>query len=180
MGEVLAELNDFDEALNMARKGVELAEICGDEGGMLRDSYLCLIRTLYSMGNLAGAQEIIQKLENIVLESGVTTKIKSKSAAWQARIWLAQNKLETASEWVKKSGLNVNDKLYFLHEDEYTVFARILIAQKQLKEANKLLQRLREAAEVGGRTTRLIEICLLQALSLQASGDTIGAASALK
>jgi LuxR family transcriptional regulator, maltose regulon positive regulatory protein len=179
-GEVLAELNDFDSALNLAKKGVELDEHCGDEGGMLRDSYLCLIRTLYSMGNLGGAQEIIQKLDNIVLESGVTTKIKSKSAAWQARIWLAQNKLETAAEWVKKCGLNVNDKLSFLHEDEYTVLARILIAQKQLEEANKLLQQLLETAETGGRTTRVIEIYLLQALSLQASGDTTQAVATLK
>ena len=92
--------------------------------------------------------------------------------AWQARFWLAQNNLEAASQWAAERGLDVDGELPFLREDEYIVLARILIAQEQLDEATGLLQHLLEAAETGGRTTRVIEILMLQTLAFQTSGDT--------
>jgi LuxR family maltose regulon positive regulatory protein len=54
---------------------------------------------------------------------------------------------------------------------EYMQLARILIAQGRLDETNKLLQRWLEDAEAGGRTSRVIEILMLQALSEHAQGD---------
>jgi LuxR family maltose regulon positive regulatory protein len=92
-------------------------------------------------------------------------------AAWQARIWLAQNKLEAASQWVGERGLDAGGDPIYLHEVEYIVLARILITQGRLDETTGLLQRLLEAAEAGGRTSRVIEILILQALASQAGGD---------
>ena len=54
---------------------------------------------------------------------------------------------------------------------DFIVFARILIAQRRLDEANALLERLLELANEGGRTTRSIEILNLQALALQGKRD---------
>jgi LuxR family maltose regulon positive regulatory protein len=55
---------------------------------------------------------------------------------------------------------------------EYIAFARILIAQRQLDQATRLLRRLLVTAEAGGRTAKVIEILNLQALAFQAGGDT--------
>lgn len=63
-------------------------------------SYLCLIRVLFSMGDMTGTEEIIHKLENIVCEYDVPPWMTSIMAAWQARLWLAQDKLDAASQWV--------------------------------------------------------------------------------
>jgi len=63
---------------------------------------------------------------------------------------------------------------------EYMVWARILIAQGRLDEATRLLQRLLETAEVGERTSSVIEILMLQALAFQAGGDTDRAMAALE
>lgn len=178
-GEVLAELNDLNGAIDNARKGVELTERSGDAGGMLCQSYLCLLRILFSKGNMADAKEIIQKLENIARESSVPTKITSATEAWKARIWLAQDKLDPATQWVRKRGLDIDGELPFLHEDENVVLARILIAQGRLDESTRLQQRLHESTEAGGRTTRVIEIWLLQALTFQADGDRTQAMAAL-
>jgi LuxR family maltose regulon positive regulatory protein len=57
-------------------------------------------------------------------------------------------------------------------EIDYITLARLLIAQGNADEAVGLLQRLLETAEAGGRISRVLEILLLQALSLQAQGDT--------
>jgi LuxR family maltose regulon positive regulatory protein len=171
-GEVLAELNDLDGALDKARMGVELAENSENRiVGMLSESYLCLIRVLFSRKDMVGAEEIIHKLESIVRESDVPFGIPNLMAAWQAQIWLALDKLEVASHWAEDRELEPDGDLTYLREREYVVLARILLAQERLDEAIGLLHRLLEAGEAGGRTSRTIEIIMLQALAYQAGGD---------
>ena len=119
-----------------------------------------------------GAAEIVHKMENLAREHLVPSWITSRIAAWQARIWLAQGKIEAASQWVQDCGPDVNADLTYAHEMEYRVLARILFAQGRLDDTIKLLQRLLEATERGERTSRAIEILNLQALVVQAQGDT--------
>ena len=98
-GETLAELNDLDEAIQQAKKGVELF----NGGGTLLQvtwSYMCLVRILFSRGDLTGAEEIIYKIEKIASKSHVPPWITAQMTAWQARLWLAQDKLEAASKWL--------------------------------------------------------------------------------
>jgi LuxR family maltose regulon positive regulatory protein len=178
-GEVLAELNDLDEAIHQVKKGTELTER-GRDLAMIGWSHLCLMRVLFTMGDLAGVEESIQKMENIAQQYHVPPWITNLMAAWQVRLWLAQDKLEAASQWVLERGLDVDREPTFLHEIEYVVLARILIAQGRLDETTRLLQRLLEAAEAGGRTTRVIEILMLQALAFQAGGDTVRAMDTLE
>jgi LuxR family maltose regulon positive regulatory protein len=85
--------------------------------------------------------------------------------------------LEAASQWVGQRGLSVEGEdshlggFGYIGLIEYVTLARILIAQGQLNETAVLLQRLLEATEAGGRTSRVIEILNLQALVLQARED---------
>ena len=107
-------------------------------------------------------------------------------AAWQARLWLAQDNLEAVSQWVQKRGLVAAGESKPLHDIdyfwliEYAVLARILMAHGRLGELTILLQWLLEAAETGGRKTRVIEILMLQALALQAQGDIARAITTLE
>jgi LuxR family maltose regulon positive regulatory protein len=178
-GEALAELNDLDGAIDQALKSVDLTERGGDVA-MLGWSYLCLMRVLFSRGDMAGAQEIIERMKSIAREYHVPPWITNLMAAWQARIWLAQDKLDSASQWVGERGLDADGDPTYLHEMEYIVLARILIGQGRLDEAARLLQRLLEATETGGRTSRAIEILVLQALAFQAGGDTARAMTTLE
>ena len=179
-GEVLAELNNLDEATDKAGKGVELTERGYDVAlPVLGWSYLGLMRVLFSRGDMAGVEEIIQKMENIAREYDVPPWITNQIAAWKGRTWLAQGKLAALSQWVQERGLDVNGEPTFLHEMEYVVFARVLIAKGRLDEGIKILQRLLKAAETGGRTPRVIEILMLQALAFQAGGDTTQAIATL-
>jgi LuxR family maltose regulon positive regulatory protein len=170
-GEVLAELNDLDGAIQRAKKGTELTGR-GRNVAMIGWSYLCLIRVLFSRGEFTAAQEVINKMENIDRESHIPPWMVSLKAAWQARIWLAEDKLEIASQWGRERELDVNGTPRYLDELEYIALTRLLIAQKQLDKASTLLQRLLEATEESGRISRLIEILNLQALAFQAGSDT--------
>ncbi|MCK5200612.1 MAG: hypothetical protein KAR21_19790, partial [Spirochaetales bacterium] len=135
-------------------------------------SYLCLTRVLFSRKDLTGAEEIIRKMENIAREHDLPSWITNIMTAWQARIWLAQGKMDAASQWVGEHGLSSDNEITVLHEIVYVMFARILIAQGRSEESTILLQRMLEAAGKGGRTTRMIEILMLQALIIQDGGDT--------
>ncbi len=121
---------------------------------------------------MTGAEEIIQKMEHIVREYDMPLLVPIQISAWQARIWLAQDKLEAASQWVGERGLDADGELSLLHETEYVVLSRILLAQGKIDVAVRLLRRLHEAAEVGKHTSRMIEILMLQALAFQAQADS--------
>jgi LuxR family maltose regulon positive regulatory protein len=178
-GETLAELDDLDGAIRQAMKGVKLTER-GKDVMVIGWSNLCLMRVLFSRGDIAGANKIIQRMENTARKHDVPTFITNPMAAWQARIWLAQDNLDAASQWVGERGLDADEGPTLLHEMEYMVLARILIAQGRLAETARLLQRLLETAETGGHTSRVIEILMLQALAFQAGGDTTRAMNALE
>jgi LuxR family maltose regulon positive regulatory protein len=143
-------------------------------------SNLCLVRVLFSNGDMTGAQEVIQSMENAARESDMPLWALLQFSAWQARIWLAQGKLEAATQWVGERELDPDGEPTYPHEMEYIALARILIAQGRLDEAARLLQRLLEAAEAGGRNSRAIEILMLQALTLQGRGDTDRAMTTLE
>jgi LuxR family maltose regulon positive regulatory protein len=183
--ETLAELGDIEEAIDLANQGVALTEHALDLA--LRGwSYLCISRILYSAGDMDGAKRVFQRVESTARDSNLPTWITSQVAAWQARVWLAQGRLEPVSEWAAQHRLDTGGESRPLHELDfaslldYVVLARLLIAQANLDQANRLLPRLLEAAEAGGRTSKSIEILMLQALASQAEGKTTQAMEALE
>jgi LuxR family maltose regulon positive regulatory protein len=178
-GDVLLETNDVDGALDLGVKSIELTERGGDTG-ILGWSCLYLTRVLFSKGDMAGAEEIVQKMEKVARESIVPTWIMAQNAAWQLRIWLAQGNLEAAAQWVRERGLVPDEAPTYLGGFEYISLARILIAQGLWDETTKFLQHMLEAAEAGEDTTRVIEIMILQTLAFQAGGDRFQALNMLE
>lgn len=169
-GEVLAEMNDLDQALIKAKKGLELTER-GLDIGAIGWSYICLMRVLFSVGDISGAEELIQKWKVTAREFEVPNWISYRIAYWQTRVWLVMDRLDDASQWVIERGLNANEELTYQNHLEHTAFARILVAQGRHDEAGELSQRLLKSAEKSGHTSMAIEILILQALSLQDQGD---------
>ena len=185
-GEVLAELNEMDEAFIHARKGIRLVTR-GIDLTLSGWGYLCLMRIYFSSKDAAGIRAIRQKMENLEQESTLPPWVKSQVEAWQVRVWLAQGDLRPAVAWAAERGLGAEDQktilppaIDFIALFDYLVLARIRIEQKRLDEASDLLSRLLETAEAGGRMARTIEILLLQALVLHAGGDLTRAISRLK
>ena len=107
--------------------------------------------------------------------------------ALKARVWIAQGGLGEALGWARERGLSVDDDLVYLREFEHITLARMLLARSQgeraepsVHEATRLLERLLLAAEEGGRTGRVIEILVLQALAHQTLGDIPAALACLE
>jgi ATP/maltotriose-dependent transcriptional regulator MalT len=168
--EVLAEINQIDEALIKGKKGIEITAR-SDNIALIGWSQMCLVRILFSRGNLDEAEDILRKLDYSSHDHHMPPYIAGKISAWQARILLTQNKVNEAIQWAKARNLSIERKITQLNEGEYIVFARILLAQGRTEDAIKLLQQLFKNAKAGDRIAIMIEVLILQALAFQASGD---------
>jgi len=175
-GAALAELNQLEQALELTRKGAELAER-GQDMFYLSYSYLYWVRVLFAAGDWSTAESLLQEMAHTdALAHWVTTQL----SAWQIRIWLAEGKLAVATQWLNEISLSIDGELPFVHEAEYVAVARVLLAQGRLDSAADLLTRLQGVAEVGGRYLRVIELLLLRASAAHSNDDLPQALTLLK
>src|SRR5215475_12062840 len=124
-------------------------------------------------GNLDGALDMVTEAERCYV-SDFFPNVRPVPAV-TARIWIIQGRLGEALGWAREQGLSADDDLSYLREFEHITLARLLLARYQdervesrAQAAAQLLERLLLAAESGGRTGRVIEILVLQALAHQA------------
>jgi LuxR family maltose regulon positive regulatory protein len=169
-GDALAESNLLDRALEMAEESMRLTEHGGDKS-MFGWSCLSLTRIYYSRGDLASAEKTAQKMAIFARDQSIPTWIMNLNAVWQVRIWLSQDKLETASHWMVEREWDLGNKPSYLDRLEYTGLARVLTARGEWDQALSVLDNLLEEAESGGVLAREIELLILKALTLQSSGD---------
>ncbi len=177
IGQVLCEWNDLEATLRHAREGLELCEQWGWPEG-LAFGYRRLARALQAIGDADDALDAIHKARQAA--SGLSPWFGAHMAAHQARLWLAQGNLTAASRWAQESGLSVDDELSFRDVSEYSVLARVLIAQGRLDEALGLLARLLKMTEAAGAMLVVIQVLVLQAMALQVQGEVDQALTALE
>ncbi len=144
-----------------------------------------MARLREARGDLDGALELLREAEGIEVRSPLPRP--RPIAAMRVRIEVAQGRLGDTIEWSAERGLTVDDDLSFMREFEHITLARVLIArhytdggERQLRDAERLLDRLGEAAAAGGRTGALIETLALRALARQALGQVAGALDLLE
>jgi LuxR family maltose regulon positive regulatory protein len=176
----LYEWNNLDEAVQQLREGIERGKQ-GANPGILLPGYVALARVLQAQGDTAGALGTIREAMRSWRQFQLTRGCGIPPVAnYQARLSLAQGNIASAAEWVQEQGMRADDEFSYQQEVDYITLARLLIAQDNADEAVGLLQRLLETAETGGRISRVLDILLLQALSLQAQGYTDQAITALQ
>jgi LuxR family maltose regulon positive regulatory protein len=93
-------------------------------------------------------------------------------AAWEADFRLRLGNVEAAACWAEAAGLSPTDSPAFIYEAGYFTYARVLLAQRRPSEAQMLLANLEGYARRGGLIRSLITVCILQALTQQALGQS--------
>jgi LuxR family maltose regulon positive regulatory protein len=184
----LSELHREHNELETAAQFLQRAEALGEHLGLPQNPCrrrVARARLQAVQGDLAGALAALEEAERRY--TGDFSPNVRPIAALQARLWLTQGRLGEAQGWVRAQGLFADDELSYLREFEHLTLARVLLAQVQvnhdspaLEAAQRLLGRLRLAAEAGGRTGSVIEAQMLQALAWQAQGDLAAAVAALE
>ncbi|MBK8986237.1 MAG: helix-turn-helix transcriptional regulator [Chloroflexi bacterium] len=138
-----------------------------------------------AQGDLDGALALLDEAERVTIRTPLPDV--RPIAALKVRVWLKQGRLAEALGWAREQELSVDDIIGYTREFEYITLARIRIAAGKsdreagsLDEAIRLLGRLLQAAETGGRLGSVIQILLLQALTFQAQDNLPHALAALE
>ncbi len=169
LGALLRERNDLDAAESLTRQGLRLARQWGYAEG-ISQAFRNLARIEEAKGNLEEAHQAIRQALEAIRRSDLGERARAAIALDEARLRIASGDLAAAAQWAHEANLRVDDEPAYLQEREYLMFARLLIAEGTPEVAVRLLERLRRRAAAGGRTGRVIETLVLQALALQAHG----------
>jgi LuxR family maltose regulon positive regulatory protein len=106
--------------------------------------------------------------------------------ATRARLWARHERLPAALAWAAERRALVEADPVYLREYELITLADILLAQartdngrERVDEVERLIERLLDAAEAGGRARSVIELLVLKALARDAAGDRARAGTSL-
>jgi LuxR family maltose regulon positive regulatory protein len=183
LSELLCQQGDLSAAaeyLTIAQKAGEQAQLTGWPHRLAAtQAYL-----KEAQGDLDGALVSLDEVEQLSIREPLPDV--RPIAARRARVWIRQGRWREAERWVREQGLSPDDALSYGREFEHLTLARVLIAgyrsdgdEASLRAALRLLERLRQAAEAGGRSGSALEALVLQALALRALGDGSAAAAML-
>jgi LuxR family maltose regulon positive regulatory protein len=171
-----------------ARRHLQISEDMGEEHGLPQNPYrsrAALARLRHAEGDLDGALELLAAAERVF--AGDFFPNVRPIAARRALLSIEQGRLAEAWSWARDRGLSSRDDLTYLREFEHATLARLLLAQGRLAgsedilaEARELLERLRAAAEAGGRAQRHLEVVVLAALTEHATGREADALTLLE
>jgi LuxR family transcriptional regulator, maltose regulon positive regulatory protein len=175
LAELYIERGDLETAAQHLLTSQKLGEQSGPTDWLHRLS-ISQARLKEAQGDLDGALSLLNEAERVHVR--IPLPDVRPVTALKARVWLKQGRLAEALRWAHEQGLSVDDEIRYTREFEYITLARVLItagksdqATGYLDEATRLLGRLLQAAETGGRLGSSIQILLLQALAYQARGD---------
>jgi LuxR family maltose regulon positive regulatory protein len=174
------EWNDLEASIAQVKRGLELLPMWGKSDDTCL-AYVTLWQTQLALGNRAAAEEAIEKAAQLVHTSGLFSEARNAVEAIQVENWMAQGDLSSINRWTTTLDKRFDQNDPFRFEDEliHITRARIYLAQKKLEDAIRLLAHLEVNARSAGRSGRLIEIKILEALARQALGETSQAESAL-
>lgn len=177
LGDLLREWNRLEEAEGLLLQGLELIK---EAKSAYADDVLMGYRTLAHLqqgrGEYKQALATLDTFMRLADARHFVPRMKAMAAEARARILLAQGDEAGALLWAEVSSVSCDEtELSYLHEREYLTLARVRIAQGRedpagayLPQALHLLARLLEDAEAKGRMGSVLEILILQALSLDA------------
>ncbi|WP_138756881.1 LuxR C-terminal-related transcriptional regulator [Modestobacter altitudinis] len=181
---VLIERGDLEAARGHLTTSREL----GEHAGLPQTPYRWLVamaRMAEAEGDLDGALAPLDEAQ--FRYAGDYFPDVRPVAAVRARLLARHGRWADVLAWAAERGLTVEDAPEYLREFEHVTLARGLVAQaagdgdgRSLSGAVGLLNRVQQAAEVGGRTGGVLDVLVVRALAEQARGDMPAAHSALQ
>jgi len=169
LGQIAFERGDLEAAAAHLRRVEGLGEQCGLPQHPYRWR-VARAHLLEAEGDLAGAVALLEEANRVYV--GDFSPDVRPVPAQRARMLVRQGRLAEARGWAREAPLSADDELHYVREYQHVTLARILLRQQaaqgsaqELQTACGLLERLRVAAQEGGRTGTLIEILALQALA---------------
>jgi LuxR family maltose regulon positive regulatory protein len=101
--------------------------------------------------------------------------------AFRAQLWASEKQLARAERWAQNAGLTLGDEPSYGKIDSYLALAHVhLVSGNSLAELLGLLEKMHQLASRKGHVQQVIQVGLLQALSLDKLNQPEDALSALE
>jgi LuxR family maltose regulon positive regulatory protein len=170
MGVLCYEANDLTLARQHLLKGVEFGEYLGALTGVALSGMIALAQLQQAAGEADAALATIGKTRQLASQYNLSY-VDFQVAGVEADILMKQGNLSWAGRWAETAGVSSSDMPNPIREGNYFTYARLLLAQNQLNEADTLLANFEQFARNGGRQRSLITVYILQALLHQVYGN---------
>jgi LuxR family maltose regulon positive regulatory protein len=175
LGSILVEQNELDEAGRHLEEGIKLGEQAADLA-IVSLGQLALARVKQAQGDSESALRLVRKTEQVARQYN-SNYWAAQAVTVQTQLWLAQGQINMAEQWAEGRTIPAGAPLDYLHELEYLTLVRLFLAQARQgqplpeESISSALSLLREKAEEGGRTGRVLQVLVLQALADQLRGN---------
>ena len=169
-GNLEYEWNHLDDATSLLQEGIKFCERTGN-GRAILQARITLAFIKQARGDADSANAIMQQVGQITERQRHSQYRNSQVEAFSAWLSLMQGDEEASLRWLQRCNLSPNREISHLREREYLTLVRVLIALSRLDEARQWLANLLYLAEAQGRTGSMIEILMLQAEAMYASGE---------
>jgi LuxR family maltose regulon positive regulatory protein len=183
---VLYELNRLAEAERLIREGLSLSQKFGAPYSevmcrlLLRQAQLAQKNTADAVDPLANDEAIDALLLELSSQHDRPPAM-GEFEAYRAQLWANEKQLARAERWAQNSGLTLRDEPSYGKIASYLALAHTHLASgKLLPELLTLLEKMHHLASRKGHVQQIIQIGLLQALSLDKLDQSQDAQSALE
>jgi LuxR family maltose regulon positive regulatory protein len=189
LGQIYAEWNELDRALQQIRQGIELS-LRAENHLALIEGDLALAGVRAAGGQAEAAGLALDQAQVLAATAGVPY-LEAQVAARRAWLGLAYGSApgaevrQWAEAWAVRRALETEDLPPVLHEFQDLVLARFRLGQGQLDGAQELLDEIEPPAREAGRMGSVLQILLLRARLQAQQGErgrarqTLGQALAL-
>ncbi|KAA3662974.1 MAG: hypothetical protein DWQ04_11915 [Chloroflexi bacterium] len=180
---VAYEQNELEQSSILAQKTVNIAQ--GEELITML-GYISQAQTACAIRNNEKAKNLFTKAAEAI-QNWPTPSAFTMLAEREVKMAIFCGDLDAAIRWQQETNIQSSTPPIYENESQLLVLARLLIAKGRLNpevsflgDALALLTCIEESATVSGRFGRVMEAQLLQALALDAQGDTTAATHLLE
>lgn len=157
LGHIYFIWNDLDKACEYSNTGYELAKKGNDIVQVLFNS-MVYVRIHFYCGNTIKALEVLNEIEGLEKNKNIAPFLLSTIAAFKIGIYIEQKDFIKAEQIVTMQQLGVDKEIILQNELVYISYARLLLAQLKIEEAEKILNKLHHFSEPKERIERVVEI----------------------
>ncbi|MFC2151826.1 LuxR C-terminal-related transcriptional regulator [Bacteroidota bacterium] len=154
---------DFEGAAQSAKIAYDLSK---NEANLSHKLLALLVKSsvLQGHGDSVGALEVSNELELIIKQNKGFPFFTPAFVSLKIEILSELDQIDMAEDFIKEYGLGIKEQKTDLNEFAYAAYARLLLKQNKLDDAESMLAELYNLAEAGKRIERLVELKILYAM----------------
>lgn len=168
LGNIARERNELDTAEECVRQAIAIASKTRDKVLLARAS-LVRARVIQAREDVKCTSDAWISTLMLAQECGYTGLVE-QAQAYQVRGWLQQGQMDEVIRWLQVCPLAADAPASYPQEVLALTLVRVLMAQGEIGEALRMLERWRQHARTQERTGSEIEMLVLFALAYQTQG----------